>query len=66
MVWVVSSGEDEPGLDGKVDRQADKRGADEPQCPSLPVFAGAGQFSEHDGAGADLDQGVQTEAGEGD
>jgi hypothetical protein len=53
---MVAGGEHDAGLDKQIAREGEEGSGDQSQRFPLPGFAGAGQFPEHDCAGADLDQ----------
>ena len=61
MCGVVTGNQGDAGLGQEVDREGDECRADEAQRALLAGLAGSGEFPQHDGAGADLDQAVEPE-----
>jgi len=65
-VGAEPGGEDDRGLHGQEDGQGGEGHPDQSQGEALAGLPGPGQLPQHDGAGADLDQAVEPEPGQGD
>jgi hypothetical protein len=61
---VVPGSQHHGGLRQQVDGEGSERVPDQPQAVPLALPAGSGQLPDHDRGGADLDQGVEAEAGQ--
>jgi hypothetical protein len=65
-VGAEPGGKDDRGLHDQEDGQGREDHPDQPQGEASAGLPGPGQLPQHDSAGADLDQAVEPEPGQGD